>query len=97
MSKIFLDISFLGTAYCGYQVQPNAPSIQQQLNIAVKSLFGVDCDIIGCSRTDSGVHANQFCATVSEKGKNGISTSIPMEKIPQAISFYLPNDIYLPN
>ena len=93
MSKIFLDISFLGTAYHGYQVQPNAPTIQQKVGEAAKMLFGVDCDIVGCSRTDSGVHANQFCLTVSEKGKLHIETSIPDEKIITAMNFYLPSDI----
>ncbi len=93
MSKIFLDISFLGSAYCGYQVQPNAPTVQQKLNEAARNLFGVDCDIVGCSRTDSGVHANQFCLTISEKGKNELDTTIPVEKIAAAMAFYLPCDI----
>ena len=93
MSKIFLDISFLGTSYCGYQVQTGVPTVQQKLNEAARALFGVDCDIVGCSRTDSGVHANQFCVTVSEKGKSKLDTGIPTEKIASAMSFYLPNDI----
>lgn len=93
MSKIFLDISFLGTQYHGYQVQPNAPTIQQKIGEAAKLLFGVDCDIVGCSRTDSGVHANQFCLTVSEKGKTNLNTSIHPERIVSALNFYLPEDI----
>ncbi len=93
MSKLLLEISFLGTAYHGYQVQPNANTVQQRLNIASKSLFGVDCDIVGCSRTDSGVHANQFFVTVCEAGRNSLYTNISSKKIPQALSFYLPDDI----
>ena len=65
--KIFLNISYVGSAYCGYQVQPNGVTVQQKLNEAAKQLFGYDCDIVGCSRTDSGVHANMFCATVAKK------------------------------
>ena len=91
--KILMHLSFLGTNYCGYQFQPNGITIQQRLNEATKALFGFDCDIVGCSRTDSGVHANQFCATIAEKGKNQIFTSIPMDRFPQAISPYLPSDI----
>ena len=91
--KILLHISFLGTEYCGYQVQPNGVSVQQKLNEAAKLLFGYDCDIVGCSRTDSGVHANEFCASVSKKGENHLETSIPTEKIPRAFSYYLPDDI----
>ena len=91
--KILLHLSFLGTHYCGYQVQPNGITVQQKLNEATKALFGVDCDVVGCSRTDSGVHANHFCATVAEKGKNCIETSIPMDRIPLAIAQFLPEDI----
>ncbi len=91
--KILLYISFLGTNYCGYQIQPNGVTVQQKLNEASRALFGYDCDIVGCSRTDSGVHANCFCATVSKKGTDGLVTTIPIEKIPVAMSNYLPNDI----
>lgn len=91
--KLLLDISFLGTAYHGYQVQPNVPTVQEKLNFAAKSLFGVDCDIVGCSRTDSGVHAKQFFAAVTQKGKDYISTDIMPEKIALALSAYLPADI----
>ena len=91
--KVLLYISFLGTAYCGYQIQPNGITVQQRLNEATKALFGYDCDIVGCSRTDSGVHANCFCATVSKKGTNELITSIPVDRIPLAIANYLPNDI----
>ena len=91
--KILLRVSFLGTAYCGYQVQPNGVSVQQRLNEAARDLFGYDCDIVGCSRTDSGVHANEFYVAVTKKGMGYIETSIPTEKIPQAMSVRLPNDI----
>lgn len=91
--KALLHISFLGTNYCGYQVQPNGVSVQQRLNEAAKALFGYDCDIVGCSRTDSGVHANEFCATVSKKGEDHLETDIAIEKLPRAMSHYLPWDI----
>ncbi len=91
--KLFLDIGFLGSRYCGYQVQPNKPTVQGELNCAAKQLFGYDCDIVGCSRTDSGVHANHFCLTVAKKGERGIITSIPEEKLASAFDVRLPNDI----
>lgn len=92
-NKILLHLSFLGTDYCGYQIQPNGITIQQKLNEATKALFGFDCDIVGCSRTDSGVHANHFCATVSKKGQTDLVTTIPTERIPLAIAQFLPYDI----
>ena len=91
--KLLLKISYVGTAYCGYQVQPNGVSIQQRLNQAAEAVFGHPCDIVGCSRTDSGVHANEFCATVAKKGTDSLQTQIPSERIPLALTAYLPQDI----
>lgn len=91
--KVLLHLSFLGTQYCGYQIQPNGVTVQQKLNEATEALFGYPCDIVGCSRTDSGVHANHFCATVSKKGTDSLETSIPIERIPYAMAQYLPSDI----
>lgn len=91
--KILLKIAYLGTRYCGYQVQPNGVSVQQRLNEAARATFGFDCDIVGCSRTDSGVHANAFRATVAKRGCKELPTSIPAEKIPYAMSANLPTDI----
>lgn len=91
--KILLTLSYVGTNYCGYQVQKNAVSIQQRLNEAAKALFGFDCDIVGCSRTDRGVHANMFCATVSKHAEEGIASTIPEDAIPRAFNSYLPGDI----
>ena len=91
--KLFIKVRYLGTNYCGYQVQPNAPSIQGELNKAARTLFGCDCDIVGCSRTDSGVHANEFCATVAQKGTDDLITTLPPERVPLAFSAHLPPDI----
>ncbi len=91
--KLLLTISYMGTNFHGYQVQPNARTVQEELNKAAKLLFGIDCDITGCSRTDTGVHANVFCATVAEKGKNTVATSLDPSRIPLAMNAHLPPDI----
>ena len=91
--KLLLKISFVGTGYNGYQVQPDKPTVQGELNIAAKRIFGFDCDIVGCSRTDSGVHANEFFVCVSKKGENAIDCTIPADKIPLAFNSVLPDDI----
>lgn len=91
--KLLLKISFLGTYYNGYQVQPNVPTVQQKLNEAAKRIFGYDCDIVGCSRTDSGVHANEFFVTVSKRGEQGIDSTVPCEAVPLAFNSVLPDDI----
>ena len=91
--KLLLKISYLGTRYAGYQVQPNADTVQRQLNLAAERLFGYPCDIVGCSRTDSGVHAKGFCATVTKQGTDSLETEIPAARIPLAFSANLPQDI----
>lgn len=91
--KLFIKVAYLGTNYCGYQVQPNGTSIQQKLNEAMRAVFGFDCDVVGCSRTDSGVHAKEFCATVARKGTSTLETAIPTARIPLALCAYLPEDI----
>lgn len=91
--KLLLRISFVGTRFNGYQVQPDKPTVQKELNEAAKRIFGFDCDIVGCSRTDSGVHANEFFVCVSKKGENLLDCTIPMEKVPLAFNSVLPDDI----
>lgn len=91
--KLFLKIRYDGTAYAGYQVQNNAPTVQKTLNEALYDLFGFECDLTGCSRTDAGVHALCFCATVQKRGCQYFETSIPCDRIPQALNIRLPNDI----
>lgn len=91
--KILLNISYLGSEYCGYQVQKNGVTIQQKLNEAAYSLFGFDCDVVGCSRTDRGVHADMFCACVSKKGESGIVCTVPESALPLALNRFLPEDI----
>lgn len=91
--KILVKLAFVGTHYYGWQSQKNGRSVQECVTDAASKLFGFECDITGCSRTDSGVHANEFCATISQKGKTEILTTIPMDALPRAINCFLPEDI----
>ncbi len=91
--KILLKFSFVGSAYCGWQAQNNGKTVQQTLTDAANKLFGFECDVTGCSRTDSGVHANMFCATVAKRGTDEIETSIPLSNVPRAINCFLPDDV----
>lgn len=89
--KLLVYIAYDGAKFCGYQTQQNAYSVQQALCEGTKALFGHDCDVTGCSRTDSGVHARMFCATITEHGKNDLSTTIPVDRIPRALNIHLPD------
>ncbi|MBO5248514.1 MAG: tRNA pseudouridine(38-40) synthase TruA [Clostridia bacterium] len=63
--KYLIRLSFVGTAYCGWQTQKNGPSVQSCVMEALRKIFGSISEFSGCSRTDSGVHALDFCASFS--------------------------------
>ncbi len=90
--KILLTVSYVGTDYCGYQLQPNKPTVAGELNRAVAESFGFECNVTGCSRTDSGVHALGYRAMIEPCNKNNKIT-VPLSKIPTAINSKLPKDI----
>ncbi|NCD71604.1 tRNA pseudouridine(38-40) synthase TruA [Mucilaginibacter agri] len=60
--RYFLELAYDGTNYHGWQVQPNAVSVQEKLNQALSTLLRQPIDTLGCGRTDTGVHAKQFYA-----------------------------------
>ena len=88
--KYFAKIKYLGTDFHGFQVQPNARTVQGTLTAACKEAFSADVKVTGCSRTDSGVHANEFCLTLESD-----DVSVPPEKLPVALVKYLPRDLSL--
>jgi tRNA pseudouridine38-40 synthase len=61
-SRYFIRLSFRGTHYHGWQVQPNAPTVQEILNRDLSLLLGEQISVTGCGRTDTGVHARVFYA-----------------------------------
>lgn len=87
---IKLFISYKGTRYSGWQVQKNAPTVQKTLQDSIEQLLGYSISLTGCSRTDSGVHANIYCCSVDT---NGQDMTIPMDKLPIALNHRLPSDI----
>ncbi len=88
--KYFAKINYLGTRFHGFQVQPELRTVQGELCAALSAAFGVPTTVTGCSRTDAGVHANEFCITLENEGG-----SIPADKLPIAVSRFLPDDISL--
>lgn len=87
MRNLLLTLRYDGTSFHGWQIQPNGVTVQQELCNAFKHLSGKDENIIGCSRTDAGVHANMFCCNVRTE------CSVTVDKIPDALNFYLPHGI----
>lgn len=58
--RYFLEIAYKGTNYHGWQIQPNAITVQEVVNKAISTILQVQIETIGCGRTDTGVHASQF-------------------------------------
>jgi len=85
--NILLWISYKGTRYAGFQVQPNAPTVCAVLQDALQAIFHCRPDVKGCSRTDAGVHARRFALNFHCDG------SIPVQKLPLALNAHLPPDI----
>lgn len=88
--RYFAKIKYLGTDFHGFQVQPAERTVQGTLCDALKSALGCKASVTGCSRTDAGVHANEFCLVIDAKG-----ATVPAEKLPVAIARFLPNDLSL--
>lgn len=86
--KIKITVSYDGTAYCGWQVQPNGVTIQQKLEEAVFSLTGERVRVTGSGRTDAGVHAKGQVAHFSVE-----KATVPPQKYYLALNVYLPSDI----
>lgn len=86
--NILVTIMFDGTAYHGWQFQKDSPTVQREVSKAVDTVFNTHYDIHGCSRTDSGVHANRFCFNfICDK------TTFDVERLPRALNTLLPFDI----
>lgn len=64
MRNLLLRLMYDGTNYHGWQVQPNGITVQEALQNAVEQILGVRENVTGCSRTDSGVHARDFCCNI---------------------------------
>ena len=87
MRRIRLRVAYDGTAYCGWQVQPEVPTIEGELNQAISRLTKEEIIVIGASRTDAGVHAKGNVAVFDTE------STIPADRFAYALNPLLPEDI----
>lgn len=87
MKRIRLRVAYDGTAYAGWQVQPNALTVQEVLDRALSDLLKVPVHTIGASRTDAGVHALGNVAVFDTEAR------MPADKYAFALNTRLPEDI----
>lgn len=89
MKRVRIVVSYDGTNYCGWQIQPNGITIEEVLNRELSKLTCEDIHIIGASRTDSGVHALGNVAVFDT------NSPIPPDRMAYALNQRLPEDIVI--
>ena len=87
--RYFIDLSYNGRAYHGWQIQPDVITVQAALNHALSTVLRIPLDCMGAGRTDTGVHAEQMIAHFD------IDTKIDANDIAYKLNVLLPKDIHI--
>ena len=87
MPNYRLTLQFEGTRYHGWQVQPGWPTVQAEIEKAIAKTTAQQIRILGCGRTDSGVHAEEYVANFR------VESDLPPERMMHALNSRLPEDI----
>ena len=85
--NIALRLKYDGSRYHGGQVQKNDITVAQTMEEALSKVCEEPIKLVGCGRTDAGVHALSYCANFKS------DTRIPLDRLPLAINSRLPGDI----
>ena len=85
--RYFIHLAYNGTNYCGWQTQPDLPTVQLTLEQALTTLLRQPIAIVGCGRTDTGVHASDFYAHFA------IDQNIDCAQLTFKLNSLLPADI----
>lgn len=86
--RYLLELAYRGTAYSGWQRQPNARSVEETIDSALSLMLGEPIKLVGCGRTDAGVHASEYAAHFDFSGE------LPPRLLVR-LNRYLPEDIAL--
>lgn len=89
MITLIIKIEYDGTDFCGWQIQPNARTVQEDIEIAIFSVYGQKVRLAGAGRTDSGVHANAMIASA----QLDFIPNIIEERAAKAINSQLNSDV----
>jgi len=86
--RYFIELSYDGSDFCGWQVQPNAPTVQEAINNALSVILRQEISVVGCGRTDTGVHASHFFAHF-----DAVIETFTLEKLMYKLNCMLPFSI----
>lgn len=87
LKNLLITISYDGRGFHGWQIQKNAVTVQEVFQDALSKIVGSFYDLKGCSRTDSGVHADMYCISVR------ISHPIEPVRLKAALNRWLPDTV----
>ncbi|WP_026713082.1 tRNA pseudouridine(38-40) synthase TruA [Flavobacterium daejeonense] len=87
--RYFIKLAYNGTPYNGWQIQPNAPSVQETLNKAFSVLLHSEISLMGAGRTDTGVHAREMYAHFD------FDAPFDPKKLVYKLNSFLPKDIVI--
>ena len=85
--RYFIELMYDGTAYHGWQIQPNSSTVQEQINLSLSTVLGEEINVVGAGRTDTAVHAKQMFAHFDSAVEFG------MDELVFKLNSYLKNDI----
>ncbi|MEO6188426.1 MAG: tRNA pseudouridine synthase A, partial [Ginsengibacter sp.] len=103
MPRYFIEVSYKGTNYAGFQIQKNAVTIQSEVEIALATRFRKDFPLTGSSRTDKGVHALQnffhfdSLEYLWRVGQDVAQSLQDKKRLLYSLNSILPNDIVIKN
>jgi len=89
--RYFIELSYNGEAYHGWQNQPNAISVQEVVEDGLSKLLKTKIEVAGAGRTDSGVHAEQMFAHFD------YTNAIEVEELIYKLNSFLPDSISVQN
>ena len=87
--RYFIHLAYNGANYCGWQTQPDLPTVQETLEKALTTLLRQPIAIVGCGRTDTGVHASDFYAHFDSQAMPGDN----LKNLVFKLNSFLPDDI----
>ncbi|MBQ0016487.1 MAG: tRNA pseudouridine(38-40) synthase TruA, partial [Bacteroidales bacterium] len=87
--RFFIHLAYHGGAYCGWQTQPGLPTVQQTIEQAISTLMRQKIAIVGCGRTDTGVHASDFYAHFDAD----VDADFQPDQLTFKLNSFLPADI----
>ncbi|GAB3919725.1 tRNA pseudouridine(38-40) synthase TruA [Mucilaginibacter myungsuensis] len=92
--RYFIELSYNGNNYHGWQIQPNAVTVQEVLNKALGTILRQPIETTGCGRTDTGVHATEFFAHFDQEVGDEPTSDLKLKTIDlRGLNALLPRDI----